>query len=370
MTIPIHATESATFAPISSGTLAAVTDATRPLWALLCVPAVVLSVAAITDNSWVQHTDFAAYYYTALAWRTGVQASTLLPMQPSLSPPTLSLILWPLTCVPLIAAFCGWLLVNLAAVIGTFRVMQHRGLLTPKTTAWLVLATIVTQPAFMTWWQGQLGWIVGYAVTRAWVAGSAWRSGAWLALGIAVKPPLALMALALPVTVTVSAAGVAGTITLLAIGLTGWPVWRDWLALSGSVWWLDLHYNMSFWGIPARLQAGHPRLSELTPAGWGIALGLIAPLYVACWRERGDRRWVFAGIFGILASPLGWVHYMTSLLAPLSATWPASSRWSVVAVALLGCPAAVMLALVPVGIGTWIYPLGALGLLLAYLAMD
>lgn len=338
---------------------------TRPLWLLLALPVPIFVVAAVVKPHTVLYTDFASYYYTALAWRTGVPVATLLPRQPSLSPPTLSIALWPLTFLPLLPAYAAWLGINLVAVVGTFRVLDRRGLLPASVMLWAVIGTIMSVPAFLAWWLGQVTWIVAYAVTLAWDARSPWQAGAWLALGIAIKPPLALMVLALPAGTWGPAGALSVAISLCAVAITGWQPWAEWLATTGGVWWIDLAANVSFWSIPARFQAGHPTLGQMVPWGWAFAIALSALLYAACLRERGDYRWLFAGLFGVLASPIGWVHYFASLLAPLLVTWP-RNRWSTAAVVLLCCPHPVMDALVPSGLGTWIYTVGAWCLLMAY----
>src|SRR5262249_11983461 len=120
----------------------------------------------------------------------------------------------------------------------------------------LALLCVALQPAVFAWALCQLTWILLWLVTRAWLnADRPVRAGAWLGVGIAIKPPLALMAVLLAWPIVLTAGSIAAAISLAAVVVTGWSPWREWWQLNHAVSWLSLRPNASLWGVAARIES-------------------------------------------------------------------------------------------------------------------
>jgi hypothetical protein len=336
-----------------------------PLQLVLFVPALISFIVLLSPGVWkLEDTDFAAFYMTAKALRLGVDATTLVMPRPSLSPPTLSLLLRPLTYVSLPLAFGLWTALGAALMVAALRSIHRVASFTPRAVAWIVLANLAAVPFFQIWSMGQLGWVLLYLVTRAWLARSATAAGAWLGLAVAIKPPLALMALALawPVCVATGLSGAA--FSLAALALTGIQPWLQWWELQRVVSWIGLPWNLSFFAIGAR--AAWPAdvtLHDLPAWGFVVAALLGVATFVVTCRTSGPRRWAMALLWSVFVSPIGWTHYLPLALGPLWLCWRRTGVL-MAGVVLLAVPNAVMAGLVNGGgpgaiAGLYIYPVGA-----------
>lgn len=325
------------------------------------------AIVTLRHDAWAPHSDFSAFYQTALAFRLDEPAAKLVTALPSLSPPTLALVMSPLTWLPINAAFLVWTAINILLVADAGRRLRSRLLLSDRAIVWFMIASLGAVSALQIWSHGQLGWIVGYVFTRAWLSSSKQRAGLWLSIGIALKPPLALTALLLPAGIWTVAGLASAGISLAGVMLTGLAPWQDWFRLHRLVSWLDAPTNLSWFGVVARIQGGHPTVHQLSGLAWGTLMTVCVLVIAATLRANGTHRWALAGLSGILISPLGWVHYLPSVVAPLITVWPGSGLMRL-AIILLCVPVLVVQALLQSGqpqlraLGTWVYPCGGLAL--------
>jgi hypothetical protein len=167
------------------------------------------------------------------------------------------------------------------------------------------------------------------------------RAGLWLAPAIAAKPPLALVALALPWPITASAGIAAATGTVMIAVVTGLEPWIAWLDQSSKVDWLAAPANASLWGFVARWQAGGlsngVSLSNLHPSVLLGSLLVIAGAWRIAFTEPSrDRRFFFAILWSLLASPLGWIYYLPLSFQAAVASWPRTNlAWTACALAMI-----------------------------------
>lgn len=285
--------------------------------------------------------DFRTFYLTAHAWRLGLPRPELL--RPDLKPPTFSVLFWPLTFVSEHAARAAWTAVSIAAWLDALRRIRKATVLGTRRLLWLACGCIAAMPAAVAWQLGQVTWILLWLVTRAWLASasSATRAGIWLGLAIAIQPTFALMAILLPAAIWIPAAMASAGMSAAALAITGVGAWREWIALSRNITWLPFPLNASLWGLVARIQSrateglGFASMNHgaiVAVAATGIALASVT------LRARGNRRWVLAGLFGVLLSPLGWTHYLPTLLGPAIATRSSYPRALAVGIVLLAVP--------------------------------
>jgi hypothetical protein len=334
---------------------------------LVLIPAVLLLGAAIGGID-LQRSDFRIFYDASAAWRAGTSVGTAVNEGglPNLNPPTLVVLMAPLTLLPLPVAFAVWTLLGLLAFLACARLIQSRSLLAPSTWIWVGLASISTMPFLFGWVLGQVTWVLMYLVTRAWVAGTPRRAGAWLGMAIAIKPPLALMALCLPAAIWTAAAACSLSITAAVVAATGFQPWLAWLAIGDQVRWLGLPTNLSLFGLVARFQTigtTAPNIREL-PLSALVSIALVA---LVLWRQairaRGDRRWVLALLWSLFVSPAGWIYYLPLGLGPMLASWPSAPLLLGIGIACLAVPTYALVPFVDTHTGFivvgLVYPAGA-----------
>jgi len=285
--------------------------------------------------------DFRSFYLTARAWRLGLPHPDLL--RPDLKPPTFSMLFSPLTFFGEPVARGLWTVISLAAWVDALRRIRAATNLGPRGLVWLVSGSIAAMPAAVAWQLGQISWILLWLVTRAWIASASRpkRGGVWLGLAIAIQPPLALMAILLPLEVCVAAAATAAAMTGMGVVVASVGAWKDWIALSGHVTWLPFPLNASLWGLAARIQSGGVVAFSFAQMSW-VWLVLVAlagaALAVLTLQTTGSRRWILAGLWGVLLSPLGWTHYLPTLIGPGVATTTSRRRALVTGLVLLAVP--------------------------------
>lgn len=254
--------------------------------------------------------DFASFYAALhpVAW----------PVNLNLNPPTFTVLIWPLGLVPYAWAWAIWRAVSVACALAAALGVWRAGQLHP---IWL---GVLSTPALVGWHQGQVTFVLLFLVTRAWLAATPIRAGLWLAPAIAIKPPLALFALALPWPTWLAAGLGSASLSLAVLPITGLAPWLEWLARSQSVNWIGWPTNLSLWGLLARLHAdGLKPVTMADLSAWVplVAVSSLAGLVaVSRLRDRASR-WVAAYSLHLLVTPLGWTYYLPVMLAPLAAAW-------------------------------------------------
>lgn len=273
--------------------------------------------------------DFVVFYMEGLALLTG---QPLYSDRSNMNSPALTTFVFaPLALLPYRIAQVVWLVVSVIAVLAGGRLIVRELRLTREQVLCAVGGIGVMHGSFQAWAIGQLTWpLLFYPLTRAWLAyrrGAFARTGAWMGLAVAVKPPLALTAVLLPPPVWLIAGAVSGGISGSAVAFTGLEAWWRWLAAGRQVDWLARPFNASMWAAAARLQVGR---DTATPIGM-VDLPAVAVVLVLCllaaiaWqviRATGDVRFLRASLFSTLASPLGWAYYLPLMAGPAIATWP------------------------------------------------
>jgi hypothetical protein len=288
--------------------------------------------------------DFSVFIESGRAWLSGNNPYQL-GGNPNLNPPTaIVCLLGPLARLPFAVAQIIWTVGGAVALLFSTRLLANEIGLTRIRALWALAILNITHAAFLIWMQGQMTWLLLYPVTRAWLAfrrGNPVSTGLWLAPAIALKPILALVALALPWRVWATAGLTSALIAASTIPWTGWELWESWLRVGSDVAWLEWPPNASLWGLAARLQSGMVMGSSLADLNRLTISAVIAAAGVAlvqAVREpNADRRFTFAVLWMVLMSPLGWIYYLPMGLAPMAATWP-RSRAGWVAIVLLSIP--------------------------------
>jgi hypothetical protein len=318
------------------------------------------------------HADSFRSFYAAAVHLRGASYELPTEIAANLNPPTFSVLLLPLTWLPYVTAFWLWMVTSALALAGSLRLIAREA--RPSTSAWIWtgLLLIGSMPSLFAWQQGQVTWVLLYLVTRAWVSSSARAAGAWLGLAIAIKPPLALLAICLAPAVVLWSGAVSFGLTVAVIAATGWQPWQEWLALSGVVRWLILPTNLSLFGIAARVQwtgSYAPTVSELS-GGALLVIGAAAALgYWSLRRTQGDSRWTLALLWSLALSPAGWIYYLPLGLGPMLRGWPSRSALATAAVLCWCVPTFLLAQFVDTHRGATVaglvYPIG---LLLAWAA--
>ena len=287
----------------------------------------------------MDRSDFYLFYRSGEAWSRG---QTLYPLDenPNLNPPlAIAALFAPLALLPYVLAQTVWLAAGVVSLAASTLAVKRALDLNPRQTMWVLAIVNITHAAFLVWLQGQVTWLLLYPLTQAWLAlrsGRLSAAGLWLAPAIAVKPILALLALALPVPVWVVAGITSASVSALGVVWTGWPAWATWLRVGSDVSWLSWPPNASLWGIAARVQSGTLkglRMADLDPAATGAVVAALLIGWLIVVRVRhADRRFALALLWMVLASPLGWIYYLPLAIGPFVATWPASRGvWLIVA---------------------------------------
>jgi hypothetical protein len=269
--------------------------------------------------------DFLLFYQNGQAWLHGhpLYQDGLHNLNPPL---VVGLLFAPLATLPLPLAKAVWLLLNLAAFAVSLLLVSRELKWTWKRALQVAAMVLVTYPAFLAW--SQYVWLLTLPATLSWRAARQERltaAGLWFAPVIALKPPLALVAIFFPWRICLAAAAGSASVTVLGIVWTGLEPWRDWWHYRDAVAWLFWPDNVSLWGQAGRFLYGygwHGRLADLP--WWMVALILVGGL--AGWflvqRERDpDRRYAWAWLSGVLLSPLGWSCYLVIGWTSLAASW-------------------------------------------------
>ena len=274
------------------------------------------------------------FHATGRQWRTGSAVYTA--EQPNLNPPFAVVTLFaPISLLPYRAACILWIGLGCVAVGASARIVA-RTLNWPGRHAAVAFACVLlTYPAWLVWFQGQMIWLLLYPATLAWRAMREKRhvaAGLWLGPVIALKPPLALAAFVLPWRVWISAGIGSAALTGLSVLWTGPDVWRDWWRFRDAVFWLGLPDNSSILGVVSRAKSGVLLSGGLGDVPMIARLTIAVIAIIAWWRstrvEDPDQRFALAWLAATLCMPLGWVYYPLVGAASLIASWPASaSAW-------------------------------------------
>jgi hypothetical protein len=335
-------------------------------WAI-GIAAVAMSARLFLLNA--LNSDFASFYESAAAWRTGA-SPYVSDFRVNLNPPLFLWLFAPFTWWPLETAASLWLSGQVIALLLlvelTARGVASRSRQGALLRGLILVALAPLVPLVQLLREGQ--WILWLAVivTAAWRSARSGRprtAGVLLGMAIAIRPFAWWFWLALPTPFqpALLAAGAAGAgVTILASYLTGPDLFREWLALSGALTvphvthWLNL-------SVPGHLARTF---------GWSWTTGTIvvtlAFVSAFVWRVK-DRRalrtaarhhdstWWFASLATVLASPLGWAYYALLGAAPAIAHVAAQGRLTPLMLAGWIGLLAVWVSVGPLALATWIW---------------
>jgi len=324
------------------------------IWMCAGVARLVLSFVAVDAAA----TDFHGFYASGFLLRTGhAWSDSASIFTPNLNPPTFNILIAPLTMFPLQAAYHAWNAIGMVSLIVSLRALHRAHPIGAAAWPWIVGAMGLSLPAIQTWTQGQIGWVLLYPFTRAWLSRSEVGAGLWLAPVVLIKPPLAIMVMLLPVRTWLTAGVVSAAAAAIHVALAGLPLWRTWLANAVGAPTIREPANASLLGIATRLHyglTGDAPVAGLSIGWWGVwAVSAIAIGWLA-YRSRWNKRWIAALFGGVWLNPLGWAYYVVLGLGPI-VRYARFSWTSATAIALLTEP--ILLGLAWATRGTPFYPL-------------
>lgn len=333
--------------PSASSSIVAPARISDPLRWWLCL-AVICGIAMVSTVR-PHETDFRTFYDSALSWRL---TGEMYPVtdRPNHLTPLAIVLMTPLTWLPLSTALSVWTTGGVGALVWSLFscVRAHR--LSTEQALWGAGACFVLYPATVAWSEGQVTWYLLWLLTRAWLADSRLRAGTWLAILVAIKPPLALLAIALPWPIVLSAGAGSIALTVGGVLLAGLAPLRTWYSFSHVPEVMGWPINASLWGIAARLESRTVTNSHVS----AIAIGLILAVGAWSWWRvtslSADRRWSAALLWALLVSPIGSIYYLPLGLGPLNASWPRSRLTAAIALFAIPMPLLGLVSNSPIGV--------------------
>jgi hypothetical protein len=321
------------------------------------------------------------------------------------------ILLLPLAALPPRLALLVWCILGGPCLYASIRIILTQiGLqLTPSQKEWMVLGLLAFTGMGTALGTGHMSFPLMLLITLAWcdARNGRWlRAGAWLGLGMSIKPFLLIFVPYLVVNGywrALAAAGLtAGCAYLLGLVIFGLENHRSWLrVLSLAESWAWLPMNASVYGIMCRGLLKNPGFTPMTELDPGLVravwlalviLAGLAALLRTCTdssEQSCDRAFAILLVSALLLSPLGWTYYFwlpAVPIAPLVRGWwiqrstpvgkdsppPRSLSWNLFLAAAPGLFAPITLALVgqPSALATVV--LGGLSfwsLLLVWLAL-
>jgi Glycosyltransferase family 87 len=259
----------------------------------------------------------------------------------NLSPPHAHLMVLPLAILPPWFALVVWCLLSGTCLYASIRIiLTELGLeLSLVQREWMVLGLLAFTGMGTAIVTGHLSFPLMLVITLAWrdARHGKWgRAGAWLGLGMSIKPFLLIF---IPYFLfkgnwrALAAAGfaVAGAF-LLGLLVFGPANHRSWLrVLSIANTWAWLPMNASLYGIMSRGLLKNPGFTSMTVLDPGVVralwLGLAIPaglaaLFRTCTdrsEQNCDRSFAVLLTSALLLSPLGWTYYFWLPAVPTTA---------------------------------------------------
>lgn len=301
--------------------------------------AVACAAFALLAHKYYGYSDFGTFHADASDWlRTGVLYPNASQGMVNLNLPHVAVLFAPLAGLPLAAAWTVWQLTQIALACDILRrVASETGyVVTPECAlALAVMPATLAQLAM-----GQLGWVLAWLLTMAWLQRHrCFSRGVWLGLAIALKPlallPLAWWMLRREWTSAAASALVMALISGVGLVVLGLDSYVAWFHRVEGITWAHFPLNWSLWGLWVRLVSEGPRLWHV--AIIAIVLGLTLGRLGKSSLDRPSG-WVLSLTSALLLSPLGWAYYGWILIGPLAAWYPTAPRATALCLALLWVP--------------------------------
>jgi hypothetical protein len=228
-----------------------------------------------------------------------------------IAPPLLAVLSVPLSLLPFVPALVVWDVACTAALVLALRILGVRD--------WRVYGLALTSFPFVAGVVlGQPGGLLALGAAVAWRYRSSWRGAAAVGIVIALKLLAWPLLLWLVVTRRFRQAGVATAVALAAtagswalIGFKGLLEYPRLLAADVTAFQARSH----------SVVAAALRLGATAQVAKLLALLVAAALAATVWRLASDRdlgAFAAALAFGLLTSPILWLHYLVILFAPLA----------------------------------------------------
>ena len=263
-----------------------------------------------------------------------------------LSPPHAHLVLLPLATLPPSLALLLWCLLSGFCLYGSIRIVlsQLRLKLTSSQGEWMVLGILGFSGMGTAVITGHISFLLMFLITVAWHNarnGRWWQAGAWLGLGMSIKPFLLVFVPYLllkgnwrGLAAAALAGGCAFLLGLLVFGPENHRSWLRVLALAESWSWLPM--NASLHGLMSRVLLMNPVFTPIIDLNSGlvrllwlalaIPAGLVALLRTLTdlSEQSCDRAFAILLVSALLLSPLGWTYYFWLPAVP---TATLARRW-------------------------------------------
>jgi hypothetical protein len=296
---------------------------------LALVAAFGLTAIAMNSHFWGgPPQDFLIFYRSSIGWLS--HGMVYAQNTPNMNAPTITWLMAPLGLLSAPHAAAVWWALSLACLVASVSIAaRESNRVYPVLTASLVL---ITEPGFANIRLGQIGLVVMLPLTLAWAADRKDRAsaGAWLGLTIYMKPFLLVLLAYLgwrrSRRAIIACVATMTALAVLGIVAGGVGVYRDWIRALFS----PLNYanslNASFFGLLSRMFESHVGLRQFVNLNRPLiaTLSVLASALVFVFvygRARNANRdvaWAALIFWSILASPLGWVYYMSIGVAPLA----------------------------------------------------
>ncbi len=259
----------------------------------------------------------------------------------NLSPPHAHLLHLPLAVLTPGLALLVWCILSGLCLYASIRIiLKQIGLvLTPVQREWMVLGLLGFTGMGTAVVTGHMAFPLMLLITLAWRDarnGSWWRAGAWLGLGMSIKPFLLVFIPYLllkgnwrGLVAAVLAAGCAFLLGLLVFGPENHRSWLRVLSLAESWAWLPM--NASLYGIMGRGLLKNPVFTPITELDPGLVRAIwlalvilagLATLLRSCTdssQQNCDRAFAILLVSALLLSPLGWTYYFWLPAVPIAA---------------------------------------------------
>ena len=335
-------------------------DLLRGAVGLLVVLGIVLAILYLAAMSRVllklQLNDFGKFYYSARLFLDGQDMygpspATAIPVNVdgtsrqfwNMNPPHFHLLVLPLAPLSPINALAVWIVMNLAALLWSVRmvVRELELRMTFSGVLWGLLAFLCCSATCAIVITGQITFLLVLPFTYAWAMA---RRGQWTRAGIAlgvlisVKPFLGVFGIYLLLLRQFRAAvwsAISGAAAVLAGLLVFGPdTYLAWSRAVKSIEWLWAPMNGSIHGLFSRTFSPSPLFpgafsvpAVIVPLATLSCLAVLAVTYARLSRSTEahavDYSFGLLLLTALLVTPLGWVYYWWLLAGPLAALWRA-----------------------------------------------
>jgi glycosyl transferase family 87 len=284
------------------------------------------------------HPDFETFWRSAVAITEGADIYDTPARMLNLNPPLVSVLLTPLTGMPMLAAYRIMVALTVAMVLGAVLAVARELRLSGRVQAAVIGVVLLSSPLHNTLVLGQIYGMLLVGLVAGWIAERRGRpvlSAVLYGVTVALKPslaPILLLPLAMRRWSSLWAGiGAAAGATVAGVLLAGPESGPRWLSIAPHTPVFDYIDNASLAGLAVRFGL---------PSASGVLLGAVVIARTLAWiarhRDRidpaGTAPWAVVAA-ALLCSPITWHNYLL-LLWPGMLVLLRTGRWHVSAVLL------------------------------------